>query len=356
MSTDYLTLTKASSNPMSANTQHGFSARIIADSVSPNGKRLTTAEMIFPRMILSELNTHRMLSKNSASSRAIPVVKQLRRIYEYGYIPSVIGVNQAGMQARTFLEGGQLELATELMHRKKSRALIGALEDLVGPTYVQTTFEDDYARILTNGFDQEKDTRAFDSILQYYKMSTDRVREDHLYHLPPEFLNIHKQTTNRYLEPFMFHTVVISGTDWENMFALRINEEAQPEIHEAVRLLKNAMDASTPRELDYGQWHMPFIQPDEELEALSDPEKWKWISAGRCARASYETHDGRRDTQKDESLSSGLLSDGHMSPFEHPATPSEKDEYVGNFDGWTQLRKTLPFESNYQSKLDDSGK
>ena len=50
-----------------------ISAKVIADSVCPKGVRMTTMEIEYPRFILAELNTHRMLSKNSASSRAIPV-------------------------------------------------------------------------------------------------------------------------------------------------------------------------------------------------------------------------------------------------------------------------------------------
>ncbi len=37
----------------------GFSARILLDSISPAGVRLTTMEVTFPRFVLSEFNTHR---------------------------------------------------------------------------------------------------------------------------------------------------------------------------------------------------------------------------------------------------------------------------------------------------------
>src|ERR1044071_2309931 len=57
----------------------GISATVLADSVSlingVSGPRFTTFEITYPRLILAELNTHRMLSKNSASSRAIPFEK-----------------------------------------------------------------------------------------------------------------------------------------------------------------------------------------------------------------------------------------------------------------------------------------
>jgi len=330
----------------------GFSAKVVADSVSPTGKRLTTLEVVFPRMILSEFNTHRMLSKNSASSRAIPAVKQLRKILDYPYVPNYIGINESGMQASKFLSGDDLKHAQENVYLKRDRAIVGALEDLVGRSYVRSAFGDTLGNVLVNGFD-EKALESVEHILAYYKnVISDSKKEN--FEFPEGFLNIHKQTINRYLEPFMWHTVVVTATEWGNYFALRIHGDAQPEIALPTELIRDAMDASTPAPLAYGEWHLPFVQEDEKHLITSDTiEDWKYVSSGRCARVSYETHDGARDIKKDIELSRDrLLPHGHMSPFEHVATPVE-DTYegdTGNFKGWLQFRKTIPFESDYGQK------
>lgn len=334
--------------------QHpGFSAKIVCDSVSPNGKRITTAVVVFPRMILSEFNTHRMLSKNSASSRAIPAVKQLRKILDYPYVPNYIGINESGMQASKFLSGDALEAAQQNVYLKRDRAIVGALEDLVGTEKVRSEFGDNFAAALTEGFDADG-LAAVDRILDFYKNTISDSKKEG-YEFPDGFLNIHKQTINRYLEPFMWHTVVVTATEWGNYFALRIHGDAQPEIALPTELIRDAMDASTPTPLAYGEWHLPFVQDDEKhLITPENIEDWKYVSSGRCARVSYETHDGVRDIAKDIELARDrLLPHGHMSPFEHVATPVDYDFTgdTGNFTGWLPFRKTIPFESDYGQKL-----
>lgn len=331
----------------------GFSARCVADSVSPLGQRITTLVVVFPRMILSEFNTHRMLSKNSASSRAIPVTKQIQKILDYPYIPNYIGVNQSGMQASDYLTGNRLAEAQHNVVVKRDRAVIGALEDMVGASYVQNAFGDQFGNVMSYGLD-DTSLVTVGSILDYYKevIAYSKTAD---YVAPDEFLNIHKQTINRYLEPYMWHTVVVTATSWGNFFALRIHGDAQPEICLPTELIREAIDASTPAFVDYGEWHLPFIQDDERHLINPDTiEDWKYVSSGRCARVSYETHDGKRDIAKDIELSSERLAPrGHMSPFEHVATPVDENYEgdLGNFDGWLQMRKLLPYEANYAEKL-----
>lgn len=338
---------------MSQKEYKGFSARIVADSVSPDGVRLTTAELVFPRLILSEFNTHRILSKNSASSRAIPVRKQMEKILDHAYIPDVIGVNKAGMQAAEYLEGENLESARYALSVKRDRSLVGALEDLLGYDAVLDLFggEARLAHVLLTGFSEPEFKEDFRRGLDLYTELEKKVRAGEP--APAGFINMHKQTVNRYLEPFMWHTVVTSGTEWENLFALRIHGDAQPEINTSISLLRDAMAESTPEELEIGQWHLPFVQEDEKEQAAADPEKWRWISTGRCARTSYETHDGKRDIEKDIELSKVRLEPvGHMSPFEHPATPAQDSQkWSGNFRGWDQFRKMIPNEDNYAEKV-----
>ena len=274
----------------------GYSARVIADSVSNANYRLTTMEVCFPRMVLAEFNTHRVFSRNSASSRAIPIQKQIDRIKEEPFMPSYWGANQAGMQAEQELEGKARDNA--------KREWLSARDDAV---------------------------RHVENMLE---------------------LGLHKQLANRVLEPFMWHTVIVTATEWSNFFALRANEMAQPEIREVAELMKKAYEASQPKVVNNDDWHLPLIQPEEYDGTFERSDDARKISAARCARVSYLTHDGKRDLEADITLYERLTSGGHMSPLEHVARPLSKEELVegkwrGNFKGWIQLRKLVPNEHDY---------
>lgn len=274
----------------------GYSATVIADSVSSAGHRLTTMEVCFPRMVLAELNTHRTFSRNSASSRAIPIQKQIDRIETDPFVPNYWGANQAGMQAEQELESG-----------------------------------------------------AKDSVKQEWLSA----RDDAVRHVKNMLeLGLHKQLANRVLEPFMWHTVIVTATEWSNFFALRANEMAQPEIREVAELMKKAYEASRPKAVKDDEWHLPLIQPEEYDGTFEHTIDARKISAARCARVSYLTHDGKRDLEADIVLYERLTSGGHMSPLEHVARPLTKDELAdsewrGNFRGWMQLRKLVPNEHDY---------
>jgi hypothetical protein len=146
---------------------------------------------------------------------------------------------------------------------------------------------------------------------------------------------VHKEHINRLLEPWMFIKVIVSATEWDNFFALRLEDDAQPEIQKLAHLMKGGIDTSTPVVLKRGEWHLP-------LTSLDDPPDWdtrKKLSVARCARVSYLTHDGKRDIEKDLELYDRLLADRHMSPFEHVATPWTTSR--SNFRGWHQHRKEV---------------
>jgi thymidylate synthase ThyX len=161
-------------------------------------------------------------------------------------------------------------------------------------------------------------------------------------------LGVHKQLANRLLEPFMWVTVIVSATEWANFFNLRLHEDAQPELQKVARLLAEHLAVSEPQPVAIDAWHLPYIQADER-EELS-VELQKQCSVARCARVSYLTHDGKRDTAKDVELYERLLNGsglGHWSPFEHVATPrptDAPDSREGNFKGWLQYRKMFPNE------------
>lgn len=285
-------------------------AKIICDSVSPAGQRLTTFEAVFPRIILAEVNTHRMLSRNSASSRAIPVEKMIQRVQEDPYVPTHWGKNQRGMRAD---------------------------EDL----------------------SEDKQVGARD----YWRMS---LREAVQGAVNLSNLGVHKQITNRLLEPFMWHMAIITATEWTNFFHLRDSKDAHPDFRDLAHAMRELHRKSEPRRLEYGQWHLPLVdEPITEngVPSVINARRCK-ISVGRCARVSYLTHDGKRDPQADIDLCDRLLVAGHLSPTEHVARPMTKDEmnhysvdslglkpglpvpFCGNFRGWVQFRKEIPHEED----------
>lgn len=285
-----------------------YQASILADSVSEAGDRLTTMEVTFPRLVLAEFNTHRMFSRNSASSRAIPVLTQLTRIEENPFIPTYWGKNQKGMQADE-------ELSPE--HRKESTA-----------TWLRA---------------RDDATRHVRDLLE---------------------LGVHKQLANRLLEPFMWQTVVVTATEWSNFFALRAHADAQPEIRRIAEMMRELYHSHQPTLVRLDEWHLPLIQPEEHDGKFEFSEQARKISAARCARVSYLTHDGRRDLQADLTLYERLVGGGHMSPLEHVATPNCTRELLpagtagtgkfgwegawsGNFYGWDQFRKFIPHEHDF---------
>ena len=261
------------------------SAKIVADSVSPEGVRLTTMEVVIHRFVLAEFNTHRVFSRNSASSRAIPVRKQMRAVKEDLALPVSWPAEQKGMQ-------GGAELDDDDEYQRRSQAM--------------------------SNWD-----RASRLSLEAAGSLVD--------------LGLHKSLVNRLLEPFMWHTVIVTATAWSNFFDLRLDRDAQPEIRQAAEAMADAMAKSQPTELLDGEWHLPYVTFDDEQQVglgISDATDinaiatLKAVSAARCARVSYLTHDGRRDMLADidlydrlvtERLSRGLAI--HWSPLEHVATP-----------------------------------
>lgn len=296
-----------------------ITAQIIADSVNLQGIRLTTFQLRYPRWIHAEFLTHRMFSRNASSSRAIPVMKLIEDIERDPAIPIYWGKNQAGMQAREELTGHDLSQARRAWELAKNEAVIGA-------------------------------RRLFDA-------------------------GAHKQIVNRLLEPFSHINVVCSSTDYENFFALRRHEDAQPEIKALADAMWTAREESIPVPLKVGDWHLPYISKQDGSLAYrflkqgritrNEPpleetlQTLLKVSVARCARVSYLTHEGKQSTiEEDLKLYERLVGSSplHASPAEHQATPDEENyqegavldwehpELHGNFRGWIQYRKTLAGE------------
>ena len=257
----------------------GYACRIVADSISAAGKRITTLEVTYPRFVHAELLTHRMLSRNSSSSRAIPVAKLMEQVTEDPAMPVYWGKNQRGMQAAEELTGYDRILAKQEWMLARDRA-VEAAEVLVT-------------------------------------------------------LGLHKQIVNRLLEPWMYITVLVTATEWANFFKLRCHRDAQPEIRKIAEMMRDAVEDSSPHLLPTGHWHLPFNDIEDEDDA-------KMVCVARCARVSYMTHDGQHDPARDILLAAQLAESGHWSPFEHVAQAlSSPDERCANFYGWRQLRADM---------------
>lgn len=179
-------------------------------------------------------------------------------------------------------------------------------------------------------------------------------------------IRVHKSLPNRITEPWMWITTLMSATSWKNFFRLRVHPDAEIHFQKIASMIKEAMDASIPNRLGYGDWHLPYIRPDDyeilqheiladssnsELDAMEREvliEKLKKISAGRCARLSYLTHEGRRDVQADIDLCDRLINRTddviHASPLEHVAQCFTANHRSGPYKGWKQFRKEFPQE------------
>jgi hypothetical protein len=270
--------------------------KVIADSISQNEKRITTLQLKYPRFIHAEFMTHRMFSRNASSSRAIPVAKMIEQVRTDPAMPVHWGKNQPGMQAYEQLSEPQL--------------------------------------IRTKSLWVEAATAACDL--------AERMNAE----------GAHKQIVNRILEPFQWIHVVVTATEWDNFFALRIHPAAQPEIHDLAKQMKQAMDNSVPKLLLVGDWHLPYVDVNE----IGDEILAAKISAARCARVSYLTHDNKTPSTKQDlelfnqlatrpyidKRGNELKSDDpvHYSPLEHQAMPSiDPNSISGNFVGWEQFRK-----------------
>lgn len=276
-----------------------YLAKVLADSISPTGVRLTTLEVEYPHAVHKDIMTHRMLSRNFQSFRAFPPEKVMENIGKDPFYP-VFTKRVKGMANGVSLEGDELDTAQNIWHDH----ILGCLD---------------------------RAQRMID-------------------------LDIGKDQVNFVLQDLTWIRGIITATDWDNFFALRAfapdGSKPRPEVEKIAQMMYDAIDYSKPTELALGQWHMPLVSRHESVWCWEDNDTlewdfWKKVSTGRCARVSYLTHDGKRDAQKDVGLHDGLLGNFHMSPFEHVATPYYGGNvYLGNFRGWEQYRKSIPNEAN----------
>ncbi len=290
-------------------------AKIIKDSISAeSGVRLTTFELDYPRFIHAEIMTHRVFSRNAQSSRAVPVKSTLAANQEW-VTPLVWGKNKSGMSSEEILQGIELESAKQLWDEAAKNAFVFS-ERLAG-------------------------------------------------------VNLHKQWSNRITEPFSNIKVVITATEWDNFFWLRIDSEAaQPEMLELAQKMEKLYDESEPELLYSGEWHLPYVLATRENNSqvfmdstgkiLTEEEALK-ISASCSAQVSYRRLNDTYEKAIEiyEKLFSGPKP--HLSPTEHQAKVikhfdldsdtawpagithiDRNDSYwSGNLQGWVQYRQLL---------------
>lgn len=296
-----------------------YRVKVMADSISPCGVRASTVAVQAPRVLLAELNTHRMLSRNAASNRAVPFSKTVEAVAANPYVPTDLPAlslrgNASGM------------VAYEVLEENKKRAGWGVFAEAAKRAVADVT-----------------------------KLSS---------------LGWHKQDANRLLEPFQWTRVVITSTEWANFFALRTDSRAYPPFCFLARCVYVALQRSEPRRLDYGCWHLPFVTEDDTAEAerrfgvhAADDDNpgglrnWTYAlarwSAARCARVSYShfgSKDGRPDHDKDEETYAKLVTEvpRHASPLEHPMLCSQDMAASRRSNArfpWVQLRKFIDREN-----------
>ena len=268
-----------------------ITAKIILDSINIAGIRITTFQLSYPQYIHPQVLTHRAFSRNASSSRAIPVKTMLEDAINNFEYPT-FKANQPGMAAENELPEDNFKAAEYIWGKAFETAVLAC-------------------RTL-------------------------------------EQLGVHKQSVNRLLQPFTNINVVLTATDFENFFDLRLAHDAQQEIQELARCMKEALDNSTPCKLRYNEWHIPFILQEEETEyTLADR---LLTSVARCARVSYNKQNRISSLSEDAELAFRLIKDGHYSPLEHVAKATGGVEYNANFQGFIQLRHCI------DSVFDDSVK
>lgn len=269
--------------------------------------RIDTLLLRYPRCIHAEFMTHRVFSRNAASSRAIPVSKLIEDVITDPFMPLFWGSNQKGMQA------GE-ETNTQLWIRHNS-----------------LTREEAWAQLMWQAIDMA------DAYL---------------------VAGYHKQIVNRLLEPFAHITVVVTGTQWSNFLALRDHSDAEPHIQILAQRVREALDSAEIHTLEPGMWHLPFVSTEEWIKWFHKGEELKKLSVARCASTSFKTVEGFDMTfEQATRIYEKLLGQPmHASPFEHQAQADsqyhghrenkwQRPKLGGNLGlGWIQLRKTIPGE------------
>ena len=258
-------------------------ATVVADSISVYGHRLTTFELVYPRIIHAELMTHRAFSRNAQSSRATPVATLIKSVEENPYVPQEWRMAKKGMQPGKKFNKCDSNWLTKQWRIARDNAVESA--------------------------------KAMNQI------------------------GAAKEHVNRLLEPFSFIRVLVTATEWQNFFDLRCSPEAQLEIRELAEAMRDCLACSQPVQR---VWHLPYVDNPTLVSGL--PSQNDFLrSAARCARVSYLKFDGKEPTvEEDIELAQKLIVSRHMTPFEHQAVVDRAGRArFANFTGWMSTRWAL---------------
>jgi thymidylate synthase ThyX len=239
--------------------------------------RITTMMVTMPKFLVAQLNTHRAFSRNSASSRAIPMGKVREQVRREPYIPTDWPSAQKGMLGGPSLRGEDAESAAWEWMTVREEALAA--------------------------------------------------------HVQMERIGVAKEIANRLLEPFMWTQIIITATDWAGFFEQRLpGNGAQGEMAQVALAMHQALHASMPGLLHPGEWHLPLAEEGLGVKnALAQ-------SAARCARVSYKRQGVETTIEQDRERHDMLIKEGHWSPLEHQAQAMLYPDRVRNFHGWRQYR------------------
>ena len=345
-----------------------ISARIVADSVSPQGHRITTFVLTYPRIIHAEVMTHRMFSRNAASSRAIPFKKMVEDIENDPFIPIAWQKDHKGMQGVEYITDQQKIddcIETWLLARNKAIREAKDLNNLHGVT-----------KQLCN--------RLLEPF-QWYTCLVTATEFDNFYELRcPKFINEHEEGEDISFsrKDFIKKLKERYPTNWEielkDFFGIENNtneewfslSESGAEIH--IQALAEAMwdaqNESNPQQLKAGEWHIPFgdrinndggkfikylesIWKNKQAPTNGNMNERIKIATARCARLSYMTFDREIDYEKDVKLHDQLLESKHASAFEHCCKVLNEEEYINLGKIIPHSEKSYTFEKGWVDNI-----
>lgn len=273
-----------------------YSAKIVLDSyVDITDARCTTLEFTMPKWLVAEFNTHRMIAKNSASSRAIPTTKLIQMVEQNPVYPIDFREKNTGMVAENVVSEENLQL----LHAE----WYGASRDMLARV----------KRMLAIG------------------------------------KGVDKQRVNRLLEPFMWTTVVATATEWDNFFNLRDHGAAQPEFGLVASIANQLYKTSEPQLLQASEWHLPYFTDDEVEEQIvgngMSPFMVALASAARVSRVTYVKQDTKYSFEEEVAKGVKLAKDRHMSPLDQVAMATHSRNFFGHSYSFKPLRKFIVGES-----------
>ena len=292
----------------------GYEVEVIKASESAlDGARVLTLRLRYPRIVLAEFNTHKDPSRNTSSSRAIPVKKMLEQVRNDPAMPARFGANQSGMQDKGeehpawVIVPGELETLYRLWEKRTTGVL---------------SMSDPYVMA---------DPREFWRFMAWVNSLGSEAYSN---------AGFHKQIGNRLTEAYQWTNQLVTCTDkgWKNFLYLRDHKDADPTIAKLAAMVREVRETVQYRVLQEGEWHLPYELPEESSLSL---EAKKELSTARCARVSYEPFDGNASHAKEIERHNLLANSvpAHASPTEHLCTPCLGRH--GNFDGWKQYRQEL---------------